>query len=384
MIDVAGGSPSIGADSIDSFEWLFAEQVGAVDARGPPLHQAFHGSSSGDRPSPESPGRAGQSRNRPPPDSRRDANPRRLPDRFSRARRAVIAALRGSRRLRFRPSSAPARISPVESVLLTVQNPITRGRRGFQGTKFKGSSAAEVWGSCILRTHFALDRIVALKLLQEGRQSEPDHRARFKREAAAVAKCQHPNLVQIYEIGEYADQSYLALEYVEGGTLANSLAGVPQPPLAAATLVEILARAIEHAHTRGVVHRDLKPANVLLTADRQPKITDFGLAKIDETTTRTEVGSIMGTLAYMAPEQALGGTTKVGPRTDIHAFGAVLYEALTGRPPFRAESPELVYHQLVHSEVVRPSRIQTGIPRPGSRLSEMPREVAGNALCDGA
>jgi eukaryotic-like serine/threonine-protein kinase len=111
-----------------------------------------------------------------------------------------------------------------------------------------------------------------------------------------------------------------------------------------------------------VVHRDLKPSNVLLTSEGQPKITDFGLAKIDDSSTRTEVGTILGTLAYMAPEQALGGDTKVGPRADIHALGAILYEALTGRPPFRAESPELVYHQLIHSDAVPPSRIQPGVP----------------------
>jgi tetratricopeptide (TPR) repeat protein len=232
-----------------------------------------------------------------------------------------------------------------------------------RGYEIQGTLGRGGMGVVYLARHRALDRIVALKVLQEGRRSEPEHRARFQREAAAVAKCQHPNLVQIHEIGEFDGQSYLALEYIDGGTLARSLAGVPQPPLAAAALVEILARAIDHAHSRGVVHRDLKPANVLLTSEGQPKITDFGLAKIDETTTRTEVGAIMGTLAYMAPEQALGGTAKVGPRADIHALGAVLYEALTGRPPFRAESPELLFHQLIHSDVIPPSRIQTGVPR---------------------
>jgi eukaryotic-like serine/threonine-protein kinase len=218
-------------------------------------------------------------------------------------------------------------------------------------------------GIVYLARHQALDRKVALKVLHEVRQNEPEHRARFEREAAAVAKCQHPNLVQIHEIGEFGGQSYIVLEYVEGQTLARALAGVPQPPRDAAALVETLARAIDHAHTRGVIHRDLKPANVLLTADGQPKITDFGLAKIDEGTTRTEVGAIMGTLAYMAPEQALGGAAKVGPRADIYALGAILYESLTGRPPFRAESPEMVFHQLIHSDVAAPSRTQSGVPR---------------------
>ena len=133
--------------------------------------------------------------------------------------------------------------------------------------------------------------------------------------------------------------------------------------MAAAALVETLARAIDHAHRRGVVHRDLKPANVLLTADGQPKITDFGLAKIDQNATQTEVGTVMGTLAYMAPEQAAGGPAKVGPAADIHALGAILYEALTGRPPYHAVGPEQLYRQIIHSDVVSPSRSQTGVPR---------------------
>jgi tetratricopeptide (TPR) repeat protein len=133
--------------------------------------------------------------------------------------------------------------------------------------------------------------------------------------------------------------------------------------MAAAALVETLARAIDHAHRRGVVHRDLKPANVLLTADGQPRITDFGLAKIDQNVTQTEVGTVMGTLAYMAPEQAVGGPAKVGPAADIHALGALLYEALTGRPPYHATGPEQLYHQIIHSDVVPPSRSQSGVPR---------------------
>ncbi len=231
------------------------------------------------------------------------------------------------------------------------------------GYEIQGILGRGGMGIVYLARHQALDRKVALKVLHEGRQDDPEHRARFAREAAAVAKCQHPNLVQIHEIGEHDGRFYLVLEYVEGQTLAHVLAGVPEPPREAAALVETLARAIDHAHTRGVIHRDLKPANVLITADGQPKITDFGLAKIDEGTTRTEVGAIMGTLAYMAPEQALGGNAKVGPRTDVHALGAILYEALTGRPPFRAESPELVFHQLIHSDVAAPSRSQSGVPR---------------------
>jgi tetratricopeptide (TPR) repeat protein/tRNA A-37 threonylcarbamoyl transferase component Bud32 len=218
-------------------------------------------------------------------------------------------------------------------------------------------------GVVYLARQHALNRKVALKLLREGHQDDRALRDRFEREAAAVARCQHPNLVQIYEIGQHDGQSYLALEYIEGGTLARGLAGTPQPPRVAAALVETLARAIEHAHRQGVVHRDLKPANVLLTTDGQPKITDFGLAKLADTSTRTEVGTVLGTLAYMAPEQVQGAPAEIGARADIHALGAILYEALTGRPPYRAETPEKMFRTILFDPVVPPSERQRWIPR---------------------
>jgi tRNA A-37 threonylcarbamoyl transferase component Bud32 len=208
-----------------------------------------------------------------------------------------------------------------------------------------------------------LKRKVALKILRYGFHDDTAHRGRFEREAAAAAKCQHPNLVQIFEIGEHLGEYYLALEYVEGETLATAMAGVPQPPRDAAALMEKLARALDHMHGRGVVHRDLKPANVLLTKDGEPKITDFGLARLDDSMTRTELGTLMGTLAYMAPEQASGGSAEVGPAADIHALGAVLYEALTGRPPYRSSTPEKTLQKILFESVVPPSSFQPGIPR---------------------
>ena len=218
-------------------------------------------------------------------------------------------------------------------------------------------------GVVYLAEHHALHREVALKVLQEGRRDDPAHRARFEREAAAAAKCQHPNLVQIHDVGEHDGHCYLALEYVPGGNLARTMAGAPQPPRVAAALVETLARAIDHAHRRGVIHRDLKPANILLTADGQPKITDFGLARLEDRSLRTEVGTILGTLAYMAPEQASGGAVAVGAAADIHALGVILYEALTGQPPYRAETPEQTLQRILFAAVVPPSRPQPGVPR---------------------
>ena len=152
-----------------------------------------------------------------------------------------------------------------------------------------------------------LKRIVALKMIKAGDQADEAELSRFRVEAEAVARLQHPNIVQIYEVGEHAGQPFCALEFVGGGTLAARLAGTPQPPREAAALARTLALAMDAAHQKGIVHRDLKPANVLLTADGTPKVTDFGLAKrLDEDTGQTRTGAIMGTPAYMAPEQASG------------------------------------------------------------------------------
>src|SRR5206468_2512650 len=157
--------------------------------------------------------------------------------------------------------------------------------------------------------------------------------------AAAIAQLQHPNIVQIYEVGEHGGLPYFSLEYCAGGSLEKKLGGTPLPPPEAAALVEVLARAIASAHQRGVIHRDLKPANVLLAADGTPKITDFGLAKKLGEAGQTASGAVLGTPSYMAPEQASGLIKELGPAADIYALGAVLYECLTGRPPFRAATP---------------------------------------------
>jgi serine/threonine-protein kinase len=185
-----------------------------------------------------------------------------------------------------------------------------------------------------------LDRLVALKMVLGGIHASPDELERFRREAEAVAKLQHPNIVQIYEVGDCDGRPYLSLEFVGGGSLAQKLNGLPTAGTKAAELVATLARAIHVAHERGIVHRDLKPANVLLTDDGTPKITDFGLAKrLDRDSGRTRSGAIMGTPAYMAPEQASGRSRDIGPETDVYALGAILYELLTGQAPFRAETP---------------------------------------------
>jgi WD40 repeat protein len=217
--------------------------------------------------------------------------------------------------------------------------------------------------------HLALRRAVALKLILAGGQAGAAERQRFQVEAEAVARLQHPNIVQIYEVGEHDGRPYCALELVEGGSLAQKLADGSLPPAEAAGLVETLARAVELAHCRHIVHRDLKPANVLLQAQGSqtgglgaPKLTDFGLARrLDAEGHPTQTGMVMGTPSYMAPEQARGEA--VGPPTDVYALGAILYECLTGRPPFKGPSAVETLDLVRRQEPVAPRWLNAGVPR---------------------
>jgi hypothetical protein len=212
--------------------------------------------------------------------------------------------------------------------------------------------------------HVTLNRLVALKLIQAHAWSDEHWQARFCTEAEAVARLQHPNVVQIFEIGEQDGRPFLALEYASGGSLDEKLKGTPLPPAEAAGMVEVLARAVHATHQIGVIHRDLKPANVLLTADGTLKITDFGLAKkLDTSLAHTQSGHIVGTPSYMAPEQAAGKNREIGPGTDVYALGAILYELLTGRPPFKAATPIDTVLQVLQDEPVPPRQLQPRTPR---------------------
>jgi tetratricopeptide (TPR) repeat protein len=209
-----------------------------------------------------------------------------------------------------------------------------------------------------------LSRLVALKMVLAGAHAAPEQLARFQTEAEAVAHLKHPNIVQIFEVGKHDGLPYFSLEYVDGGSLSGKIGGKPQPPEDAARMVERLADAMDSAHRKGIIHRDLKPANVLLTADGEPKITDFGLAKrLEGDSGQTRSGTPMGTPSYMAPEQAHGDTKHLGPLCDLYSLGVILYEMLTGRPPFQGTTILETLDMVQKQEPVPPRRLQPTVPR---------------------
>ncbi len=201
----------------------------------------------------------------------------------------------------------------------------------------------------------SLGRIVAVKMILRGTFASPEDLARFRAEAQAAARLDHPNIVPVYEVGEVDGQPYFSMKYIEGTTLARRLAEGPMMPREAAAILLPVARAIEQAHRQQLLHRDLKPSNILLDAAGQPHVTDFGLAKrITDETGQTHTGAVVGTPAYMAPEQAGGLRRDIGPPSDVYSLGSILYQMLTGRPPFQAASPVDTLLMVLEQEPVPP------------------------------
>jgi tetratricopeptide (TPR) repeat protein len=239
----------------------------------------------------------------------------------------------------------------------------TAGACGVPGYELLSELGRGGMGVVYKARHQALNRTVALKMILSGGHAGVDDLARFRTEAEAIARLQHPHIVQIYEVGTHGGLPYFSLEFCASGSLEKTFQGKPLSASKAAALVEKLARAMFVAHQKGIIHRDLKPANVLLTEDGTPKITDFGLAKKLDEIGRTSTGSILGTPSYMAPEQAGGQSKEIGPAVDVYALGAILYELLTSQPPFKAASPLDTLLQVLHKEPVPPRRLRANTPK---------------------
>jgi eukaryotic-like serine/threonine-protein kinase len=287
-----------------------------------------------------------------------------------------------------------------------VSNEVSREGPAVPGYELMGELGRGGMGVVYKARQLSLNRLVALKMIRDGGHASPEQRTRFRAEAEAAARLQHPHIVQIYEVGEVAGQPYLAMEYAAGGSLAEQLQGRPLPVREAAQLVRTLAGAVQAAHEAGIVHRDLKPSNILLQEEvsrndakedrkeRQednsrvgnnepslrssrpplaslcetlltPKITDFGLAKRLDGGPHgpTQTGEILGTPDYMAPEQASGRLREIGPATDVYALGAILYHLITGRPPFRTDSTLDTLLLVRSEEPMSPARLQRRCPR---------------------
>jgi serine/threonine protein kinase len=308
---------------------------------------------------------------------------------------AMMRRLKG-----WRPGLAPAEglqtatvVGDAPQPLILKPTAVEHERPSVPGYEILGELGRGGMGIVYKARQLGLDRTVALKMVLPGIHTGPKNRARFHAEAAAIARLQHPNIVRIYDVGEAAGRPYFVLEFVAGGSLAQHLQGTPQPARTSARLVETLARAVHAAHSSGVIHRDLKPANILLegsgvmgqaSANRfarhsdqsaltsscvTPKITDFGVAKCagsdreaQDPGGATVTGELLGTPSYMAPEQAMVPRQPVGPAADVYALGAILYELLTGRPPFAGESALATLVQVLHNEPVSVTVLQPNVP----------------------
>jgi tRNA A-37 threonylcarbamoyl transferase component Bud32 len=275
-----------------------------------------------------------------------------------RQRAQAIQAMEAALRLRPETGTFPEIPAPTNG---------TSGPPAIPGYDLLGEIAVGGMGVVYKARQRQLNRLEAVKMVLAGAHAGADRLARFRTEVEAVARLRHANVVQVFQVGDCAGQPYFTMEYIEGGSLASKLARGLLPAREAARLVGALADGVQHAHEKGIVHRDLKPANVLIGDDGAAKVADFGLAKVlhgsDDPGGPTSPGAVMGTPCYLAPEQAEGRTTEIGPPADIWALGVILYECLTGRPPFKGESTLDTLQQVRVSEPLPPRRLQPRLDR---------------------
>jgi tRNA A-37 threonylcarbamoyl transferase component Bud32/outer membrane protein assembly factor BamB len=257
------------------------------------------------------------------------------------------------------PPEAPT-IAPGEPAAVPAGPPV----RSFGDYELLAEIARGGMGVVWMARQVSLKRIVALKMILAGELADEADVRRFQMEAQTAANLQHPNIVAIHEVGRHEGQDYFSMEYVKGASLADLVRDNPLPPARAAAYIQTVAEAIDYAHRRGILHRDLKPANVLIDTSDQPRVTDFGLAKrIDRDTGLTASGAVVGTPSYMPPEQASGQRGKLGPASDVYSLGAVLYELVTGRPPFRAATQMDTLLQVLEAEPAPPRLLNPGVGR---------------------
>ena len=252
--------------------------------------------------------------------------------------------------------------SEIETIIFDCSENVSPGSAGEDGYEILEKIAEGGMGVVYKARDPQLNRIVALKMIRSGKNARSEEITRFRTEAKAIAALKHPGIVEIFNYDEEAGEFRFALEYCGGGNLHQQIRETTMMSREAAQVVEQLAEAVQHAHANQVIHRDLKPANVLLTEKGIPKVTDFGLAKNLEEDDQTIAGAVLGTPSYMAPEQARGETSELGPSCDIYALGAILYECLTGRPPFKASDKMLTLQQVRDEEPVSPRQLQPDVP----------------------